>query len=125
MKAFLKIMAGLVLVLLLAACKTNNGVSGDPNQDADRMCEEMLKAAQENDIEAAKQAMTKYYDYYKSAEIEDQVAFVQSVHENEILNNPEFRKLAQTKAFQKLAINKKFDKFYRTVREKGRKEGIW
>ena len=119
------ILLSLFLSFVIVACNKAS-ITNDPKEDARNMTEQLVKAAENNDIVAADEILGKYYEAYSKKDLADKVVFIQNVHDCEVFKKSDvWHDFCQSDEFQNSANNKRFDIFYRETREKAEHLGVW
>lgn len=112
------------IAVIAASCDVSP-VTGDPVKDGNNICQSLVSAAKANDIEKADMIISQYYDYYKTADLVDRVIFVQTVHDNDVFDDSDWRHFVESKDFRDSSFNKKMEILYFTTRTGAVKTGIW
>lgn len=69
-------MKKIFLAMLMAVCLMScQKVTGNPAEDADNLCTELMECANEGDMERAEKLIKEYNDYYKEQKPQVQLAF--------------------------------------------------
>lgn len=123
MKKYLFILTSLVMCFVLSSC---NRVSGNPKEDADKMCDELIEVSEDYDVDKLDDVINKYIKYYEKAPLKDRVKFVQYVNDNKKLENSKsFMKMTEKESFQNSSAVKDMDIFYKETRKEAREADIW
>ena len=119
------ILLSLFLSFVIVACNKTS-ITNDPKEDARNMTEQLVKAAENNDIVAADEIMGKYYEAYSKKDLADKVVFIQNVHDCEAFNKSDvWWDFCQSDEFVNSANNKRFEILYQETREEAKRLGVW
>ena len=119
------ILISLFLSFVLVACNKTS-ITNDPKVDARNMTEQLVKAAENNDIVAVDEILGKYYEAYSKKDLADRVVFIQDVHVCEALNKSDvWDNFTKSDEFKNSTNNKRFEILYHETRQEAERLGVW
>ncbi len=122
MRKYLFIFASFAMCFVLFACSK---VSGNPKEDADKMCDELIEVAADNNVEKADKIIDKYLKYYEDAPLKERVKFIQSFQDNDkLFENEDFIKMTEKESFRNSEAVKNMDTFFTKTMKEALREGI-
>ncbi len=105
---------------------SKDAITNNPKEDACNMAEQLVKAAERNDVNAADEIMGRYYEVYSTKDLADKVVFVQCVHDNDAFRKsdvwPEF---IESEDFHNSVNSKRLDILYHQTKEEAQRLGVW
>ena len=124
MRKILYSLLGVFVLVLFPGC-IGTQITGNPEKDADQMCLELVAAAESNDIKKADEIIDKYYEYYKSADLADRLAFIRTVHDNSAFGSSNaWNKFIICEEFKNSSANIKMEVLYKQTRQEAKDLGI-
>ncbi len=90
------------------------------------MAEQLVKAAENNDVATADEIMGKYYEVYSKKDLADKVVFIQNVHNCEAFENSKvWDDFTESEGFKNSTNTKRLDILYHETREEASRLGVW
>ena len=119
------ILISLFLSFVLVACNKTS-ITNDPKVDARNMAEQLVKAAENNDIVAVDEILGKYYEAYSKKDLADRVVFIQDVNDCEAFNKSNvWDDFTKSDEFKNSTNNKRFEILYHETRQEAERLGVW
>ena len=119
------ILISLFLSFVLVACNKTS-ITNDPKVDARNMTEQLVKAAENNDIVAVDEMLGKYYEAYSKKDLADRVVFIQDGHDCEAFNKSDvWDNFTKSDEFKNSTNNKRFEILYHETRQEAERLGVW
>ena len=114
----------ILITFFIASCSSN--IANNPQEDARNMINQLISAAENNDVDAANEILGKYYEIYSKKDLADKVVFVKSVKDSDAYDeNDVWRHFANSKEFQNSPNYIRYGILYKETEKEARRLGVW
>ena len=114
-----------LLVFVFIACSYTS-ITNDPKEDARNMTEQLVKAAENNDIAAADEILGKYYKVYSKKDLADKIVFFKSAKHSKVFKKSDvWYKFSESKEFKNSANHIRYAILFKETEKEARRLGVW